>query len=216
MFNLEQAITDWRKQMLAAGIKTPMPLEELEIHLRDEIEQQIKSGVNEQKAFEISIFQIGQPKILTSEFKKSERIFMKRNAQITAGVIGIFGGVGLMVPGFVQLRNELAVANDKLTLLLLGWALIGVSLVSIQRLIRPKLFKGEFEKVEMTPLKQALKIGAATIVTLISLAFLTPPTAQAVHEGAMKFEDLGFLVFCLAVLVAGALVAFCPYKKRRA
>ena len=115
-------------------LQTPVPLEELEIHLREEIEWQIKSGVNKQNAFEISTRQIGQPKILTSEFKKSERTFMKRNTQISAGVIGILAGVGLMVPGFVQLRNELAVADDKFTLLLLGWALIGVS---IHRLIRP-------------------------------------------------------------------------------
>ena len=29
-------MTDWRRQMIAAGIKTPVPLEELEIHLREE------------------------------------------------------------------------------------------------------------------------------------------------------------------------------------
>ena len=33
--------------MLAAGIKTPMPLEELEILLREEIDRQMKSGLNE-------------------------------------------------------------------------------------------------------------------------------------------------------------------------
>jgi hypothetical protein len=32
--------------MLAAGIETPLPLEELEIHLREEIERQVKSGLN--------------------------------------------------------------------------------------------------------------------------------------------------------------------------
>jgi len=30
MFNLEQSIADWRRQMIAGGIKTPVPLEELE------------------------------------------------------------------------------------------------------------------------------------------------------------------------------------------
>ncbi len=30
MFDLENAIADWRRQMLAAGIQTPVPLEELE------------------------------------------------------------------------------------------------------------------------------------------------------------------------------------------
>ena len=82
MFDLEQSIADWRKQMLAAGIKTPVPLEELEIHLREEIERQMKLGLNEQKAFEVSVQQIGQPKIIDSEFKKSEGTSMKK--------IGIF------------------------------------------------------------------------------------------------------------------------------
>ena len=35
MFNLEEKISEWRKQMLAAGIRSPVPLEELEIHLRE-------------------------------------------------------------------------------------------------------------------------------------------------------------------------------------
>lgn len=70
MFDLEQSIADWRKQMIAAGIKTPVPLEELEIHLREEIERQMRSELNEQNAFEISVQQIGQAKPLKTEFKK--------------------------------------------------------------------------------------------------------------------------------------------------
>jgi len=57
--------------MLAAGIKTPVPMEELEIHLRDEIERQMSLGLSEQEAFEISVQQIGQPKTLDGEFKKN-------------------------------------------------------------------------------------------------------------------------------------------------
>jgi hypothetical protein len=70
MLDLEKQISDWRKQMLAAGIKTPAPLDELEIHLREEIERQMKSGLNEQKAFEIAIQKIGQGNLLKNEFKK--------------------------------------------------------------------------------------------------------------------------------------------------
>jgi hypothetical protein len=70
MFDLEQAVADWRRQMLAAGIQTPVPLEELEIHLRDEIERQVKSGMRQQKAFELATRQIGQAGVLKKEFKK--------------------------------------------------------------------------------------------------------------------------------------------------
>lgn len=70
MFNLDTAITEWRRQMLAAGIKTPVPLEELESHLRDDIEQQVQSGLTAQQAFEIAVRRIGQAQSLKIEFKK--------------------------------------------------------------------------------------------------------------------------------------------------
>ncbi len=70
MFDLEQSISEWRQQMLAAGIKTPVPLEELEIHLREDIERQMKSGLNAQRAFEKAVQQIGKANMLKSEFEK--------------------------------------------------------------------------------------------------------------------------------------------------
>ena len=71
MFDLEQSIADWRRQMLVAGIKTPVPLDELESHLRDEIEQQMKSGLNEQEAFNSAVQKIGRAGLLKTEFKKA-------------------------------------------------------------------------------------------------------------------------------------------------
>lgn len=73
--------------MLAAGIKAPVPLEELEIHLREEIERQVKSGLGEQKAFEVSRLRIGRPEILGSEFKKSEGKLIKK-VGIFAAIVG--------------------------------------------------------------------------------------------------------------------------------
>ena len=112
MFDLEKSIVNWRKQMLAAGIKTPVPLEELELHLREEIERQMKSGLNEQDAFEISIRQIGQPKTLHSEFKKSERTFMKKIMIILLGIFVVFIGTGLILPalGKHKQRNYAALS----------------------------------------------------------------------------------------------------------
>jgi hypothetical protein len=71
MFDLEKSIMEWRRQMMAAGIKTPVPLEELEIHLRDDVEQQMQSGLNAQQAFENSVQRIGHANDLKGEFKKT-------------------------------------------------------------------------------------------------------------------------------------------------
>ena len=73
MFDLEESVTDWRHRMLAAGIKTPVPLEELEIHLRENIEQQVNKGLTAQEAFAVATRQIGTADLLNNEFKKDDK-----------------------------------------------------------------------------------------------------------------------------------------------
>lgn len=213
MFNLEQSIAEWRRQMLAAGIKTPVPLEELESHLRDEIEQHVKSGLPGQRAFEISVPHIGPPELLKNEFKKCERPLMKQNLKIGMGVAGILVGATLQIPGNVHLRDELVLGNGRLGLWLLGWLLIVWSLVQIRR---PKGFKGKFENVKMTMVKQPVKTGAGIVVLLIGVALMLPAAAQVCSEGLVRFEALCGMIFGIALLLAGTLVTFLPYEKRKA
>jgi hypothetical protein len=87
MFNLDHAITEWQKQMLAAGIKTPVPLEELEIHLREDIAQQMQSGLSAQPAFGIAVKKIGQAPELKREFKKISGPMEMQKIIKLAGVI---------------------------------------------------------------------------------------------------------------------------------
>jgi hypothetical protein len=112
MFDLERSIAEWRQQMLAAGIKTPVPLAELESHLRDEIEWQMESGLNEQKALETSVQQIGQPKALDSEFNKSERTFMKRTLTILLGIFAVLSGPAVFLPA-LALHNHQGVSGSR-------------------------------------------------------------------------------------------------------
>lgn len=70
MFDLEQSIAEWRKQMLVAGIETPVPLEELEVHLCEDVEQRMRSGVSAKEAFDAAVQRIGPANVLTEEFKK--------------------------------------------------------------------------------------------------------------------------------------------------
>ena len=93
MFDLEQSIADWRRQMLAAGIKTPVPLEELEIHLREDIERQMRSGLDVQKAFEAATRQIGQARALRSEFEKNDVSIGARFVELTGIAWGAIAGV---------------------------------------------------------------------------------------------------------------------------
>src|SRR5439155_878205 len=71
MFNLDEAIADWRRRMFAAGMKNPGALDELESHLREEVEQRMRWGVSAQQAFEIAAQCLGQPAALLNEFAKA-------------------------------------------------------------------------------------------------------------------------------------------------
>ncbi len=91
MFNLEQAIADWRRQLADAGIKSANVLDELEDHLRDDIEQQTRSGADPQKAFDSAVLRIGQARALRDEFgrlagrsAKPGRRFVRRFCFATA------------------------------------------------------------------------------------------------------------------------------------
>ena len=73
MFNLEQAIADWRRRMRSRGIQSAEVLDELESHLRDEIERQLQSGADEQHAYEAAVVAIGEVNALRVEFAKLKR-----------------------------------------------------------------------------------------------------------------------------------------------
>ena len=124
MFNLEQAVADWREQMLAVGIKSPVPLEELEIHLCEEIERQTRAGLDPQQAFEISIPKMGHPEQLNREFKKSERTFMKKTLVVLLGVFGVLFGTALILPALAWYRDHGAMPAEHLVPLLIGAAIV--------------------------------------------------------------------------------------------
>jgi hypothetical protein len=94
MFNLEQSIAEWRKQMSSAGIKAPVPLEELEIHLREDITRQTKTGSSEREAFKTAVQKIGQADALKTEFRKAgiplEMRFVRLVGIACGAVTGLF------------------------------------------------------------------------------------------------------------------------------
>lgn len=71
MLNLDQAIAEWRRKLTAAGIESTAVLDELENHLRDDFEAQVRSGTDEERAFELAVRRLGQPEALKCEFVKS-------------------------------------------------------------------------------------------------------------------------------------------------
>ncbi|HTI68546.1 MAG TPA: cytochrome c biogenesis protein CcsA [Candidatus Limnocylindria bacterium] len=70
MFDLEPSITEWRRQMRAAGLKAGRRLDELENHLREEISALKSAGASDAVAFEQAIARLGSPHSVSTEFNK--------------------------------------------------------------------------------------------------------------------------------------------------
>jgi hypothetical protein len=70
MFDRDQPIAKWRQQLVAAGMTTPEVLDELESHLREEIQRLSKSGKTSQEAFGTAVQNLGTAPALKNEFGK--------------------------------------------------------------------------------------------------------------------------------------------------
>ena len=87
MFELEQAISDWRREMQCRGIKGLQTLDELENHLRDDLEAQIRSGVDIKDAFDSARTRLGQTNSIHLEFRKvryTEFLLLLKNGLLTS------------------------------------------------------------------------------------------------------------------------------------
>jgi hypothetical protein len=124
MFNLERSIAEWRQQMLAAGIQAPVPLEELECHLREEIEQQMKSGAIAQTAFQIAAGRIGLGSSLKAEFKKAGRLdriqLRKKAGYFYAGILAFYSATMT----YAMVKNDLSTGEKLMGLASLATLLI--------------------------------------------------------------------------------------------
>ncbi len=132
MFNREQAIADWRKQMLNAGIQTPA-LAELEAHLREDIARQTKSGLIEAEAFAFAVQMVGPPAVLNREFTKNGGFYdflsKRRTLKITLSVTKLLGLVWLIFlwrySQFMFFIFHLTDGKSLITLLIVFAAFVG-------------------------------------------------------------------------------------------
>jgi len=94
--------------MLAAGIRTPVPLEELESHLRDDIEAQMEAGMDAPRAFASATTRIGPAAELRGEFQKANRIeTMKRHVfEILPAIALIAALIGFLLPPIAKWKAD--------------------------------------------------------------------------------------------------------------
>ncbi len=134
MFDLEQAIAQWRRQMAAGGIGTPDVLNELESHLRDDVSEQVGAGLETSVAFEAAVRRLGEPGSLQAEFQKTGATAARRLETVAFAGGGI---VYLALASFGLLKQDLSAAERVLGFAGLAAAvLLSLLLRSVARRLR--------------------------------------------------------------------------------
>ncbi|HTR42362.1 MAG TPA: hypothetical protein VMH87_12165 [Pseudomonadales bacterium] len=108
--------------MRAAKIKTG-ELDELESHLREELDLQEHAGLSPEFAFDIAVEQVGKAPSIKTEFQKIERNSMKITF-ILLGIFAVLVGMALVLPAMAWYRVHGAMPSDILVDLLIGAAIV--------------------------------------------------------------------------------------------
>jgi hypothetical protein len=85
--------------MTDEGLKSPEILNELESHLRDDIEQRMRSGLAAKQAFEVAVRQMGSVDVLNTEFAKvkGRGEWLRLTLKVTCCVV--FAGIIVLASG---------------------------------------------------------------------------------------------------------------------
>ena len=117
MRDLEKQIASWRHTMTQASGRRGDVLDELEMHLRDEIDRLLRAGTASDKVFDIALGNLGAPSGLAAEFNK---LLRSRHAHWLpvrlARVLAVAGT--LVMPLFLVLKF----GNPRMDILLVSHA----------------------------------------------------------------------------------------------
>jgi hypothetical protein len=168
MFDLEVSIALWRQKVQRAGIRSVTTLDELESHLRDDLEAQLSAGVDPAQAFELAAWRIGPPADLRSEFNLADETARTRKTACWYFATTVIFQV-------LAFRSDLL---DNLSFTCVATLLV-TSLVSY---LGWKVMRQVFYSVA----SQALKIAVCAGAGLIGVSYVL-----LVLHSAMSFNDMG-------------------------
>ena len=109
MRDLDQLIAAWRHELSAGGIKSPQALDELESHLREDVQRQVKAGATTEQAFASAVRRLGPVDALNAEFRKASGKWLERLMIIVCAILIAFI---VWMSGFTFVQMQLGPAEQ--------------------------------------------------------------------------------------------------------
>jgi hypothetical protein len=213
MFELEQAIADWRDALIDGGTINSDEKQELESHLRESTVTLSEKGLSDQEAFWIAANRLGHPTKLQNEFVKNNSAgrWRYRFFWMLAGYLGFIALGGTVEVLTTMMSTAMALGG-------FAASATGVSVIALSLLLWGCIFAIAFRKRqclgeggESLPLSWIIAIGAMLVLgpavyicgQCAKARFVEPAWfgEAAVYSTVGGFAvNLVFAVFCFAAL----------------
>jgi hypothetical protein len=109
MRDLDQLIAEWRRELSEGGLKSPQALDELESHLREDVQRQVKAGATPDQAFASAVRRLGPIHALNVEFRKANGKLLERLMIAVSVVLVAFI---VWMSGFTFVQMQLGAAEQ--------------------------------------------------------------------------------------------------------
>lgn len=128
MFDLNQEIAAWKAKFARQQTCSRDELDELESHLRDDIEMRVAHGESEAAAFSQAVARLGQPGDVCSEFAKNERLlWMDTLAFAVQRLLLAVVGLGAVALAVVAIRRGDTLLGAHVASITFGYAVAVLS-----------------------------------------------------------------------------------------
>ncbi|GAB5518587.1 MAG: hypothetical protein RhofKO_08380 [Rhodothermales bacterium] len=213
MFDLNDAVATWRRD-LARTTHLPRPaLDELESHFLDDIDIQMEDGVDAERAYLMAIERLGEPKALQREFEKNDQ-----------GKRWLFAGARLGLAGYMLHQLFVPTIHWALAIMALGMGQKGVNGATLSWTQRLDLFVNEAmiflmaagDLIALGPIALlgillakrsrqkgwTLTFGSALVLAILSLV--------GAWDGVLSsFNSTGY-IFLIALLITSIFTVYPP------
>jgi len=183
MFNLDESIAEWRRQMVVGGVKHAEVLDELESHLREDLEERVRAGLNTQQAFEKAVQAIGQAARLECEFGKVGGM-KKTQRQVKQTLFALAGIPNHYVPDLMNTSSPIIEPR---------WA----TYLKAAAFLAPALFIWGLSAVFMVPKLQEICAEAGLGIADQTFWDLTRYNIGITH----LFKDHGLIIFVALIFM---------------
>ncbi len=188
MFDLEYEVAKWRTG-LKAGLLPTETIDELESHLREELDRQVSFERTGAESFAFAVQQLGEAELICGEFAKEGKALRR-------GTVGI---CALLSVGFIHTRDIKVLAFSGGVLGLLGFIASGwVSFLYHQRL------QYGVDPEHVIPIIRSI-VGNVIFIATCALAVAKSWHCFRSHEMAAARSLVGFNLLIGWLLVAGLL-----------